>query len=134
MAALEAAITKSDAATTSFDRQAARLTQASADAAEQAESLRERDLSARRDLFLKTARFIIEDLNSTAIDLTRVLHDEVTEADWKRYVRGDRGVFARTLLRARQNSIVPKIAETVDRKSVGEGKSVSGRVNLGGRR
>src|SRR3546814_4177116 len=32
-------------------------------------------------------------------------------ADWKRYVRGDRGVFTRALLRARQSSIVPKVSE-----------------------
>ena len=89
------------------------LTQASADAAEQAESLKKRDEEGRRDLFLQTARHIVEDLHSTSIDLTRLLNSEIPDADWKRYVRGERGIFTRALLRGRQSNLVSQITDKV---------------------
>ena len=78
-----------------------------------ARHLADEELTLRRDLFLKTARFIVEDLDSTAIDLTRVLHNEVPEVDWKRYVRGDRGVFTRNLLRSKPTSVTAAITEKI---------------------
>ena len=75
-----------------FDRQAVLLTQASADASAQAEKLTEKDQETRRDLFLKTARHIVEDLHSTSIDVTRMLNNDIPDADWKRYVKGERVV------------------------------------------
>ena len=110
---LEAAISQAVEAGSEFDRQAARLTQASTDAAAQAQTLSESELDARRDLFLKTARFIIEDLNSISIDLSRVLYNEVPEADWKRYAKGDRGVFTRNLLRGRHAAMVRRVTDKI---------------------
>ena len=48
-------------------------------------------------------------MNSTAIDLTRALYSEVSEADWKRYTRGDRGVFTRALMRGRHATMISRI-------------------------
>ena len=109
--ALDAAVAKVDVVGETFDQQAVRLTQASIEASEQAGKLSEQELVLRRDLFLKTARFILEDLNSTSIDLTRILHNDVPEADWKRYVKGDRGVFARSLLKGRQAALAAKFTD-----------------------
>jgi hypothetical protein len=111
VAALDEAVEKATSAGETFDQQAVRLTQASIDASDQAQKLGEQELHLRRDLFLKTARFIIEDLNSTSIDLTRILHNDVPEADWKRYVKGDRGVFARSLLKGRQAALAAKVTD-----------------------
>ena len=87
------------------------LTEASKRAEEQAATIQAQTETQRRDLFLKTARYIVEELNSIAIDLTRVLQGEVPETDWRRYVKGDRTVFTRTLLRNRQASIVTTITD-----------------------
>lgn len=38
---------------------------------------------------------LIESLNSTAIDVTKILSNEVTDSAWAAYLRGDRGVFTR---------------------------------------
>ena len=107
--ALDSAAAKAASASKTFIEQARLLAQASVDADEQAKKLSEKEQTGRRDLFLKTARFIIEDLNSTAIDLTRALYSEVSEADWKRYTKGDRGVFTRSLMRGRHAAMISRI-------------------------
>jgi hypothetical protein len=113
LATTDEVIAKTSEASTRFDQHAAVLTQAAADAAAQADQLKEQDLSGRRNVFLKTARYIIEDLHSTAVDLTRMLSEEVPDDDWKRYVRGDRGIFTRGLLTKRPSATASLIAQKV---------------------
>ncbi|NIQ96555.1 MAG: hypothetical protein GWN87_21950, partial [Desulfuromonadales bacterium] len=48
-----------------------------------------------------------------SIDLTRLLNSEIPDADWKRYVRGERGIFTRALLRGRQSNLVSRITDKV---------------------
>ena len=57
--------------------------------AEQASEDRDRDHFARRSASL------IESLNSTAIDVTKILSNDVTDTAWSAYLKGDRGVFTR---------------------------------------
>jgi hypothetical protein len=47
------------------------------------------------DNFSRRVALLIEALNSTAIDVTKILSNEVTDAAWAAYLRGDRGVFTR---------------------------------------
>lgn len=109
---LEEAMTRADRAGTAFDEQAERMIDAANRAEDRSKEFKTKEQGLRRDLFLKTARFVIEDLNSTAIDLSRALHNEVPEADWKRYAGGDRAVFTRTLLRGRNSAAsVAKVGE-----------------------
>lgn len=42
---------------------------------------------------------LIEALNSTAIDVTKILSNEVTDSAWAAYLKGDRGVFTRRAVR-----------------------------------
>ena len=42
---------------------------------------------------------LIEALNSTAIDVTKILSNEVTDTAWTAYLKGDRGVFTRRAVR-----------------------------------
>jgi hypothetical protein len=102
---------RSSVAAEKFQIQIERLTEASKIAESQAAAIKEQDEMQRRDMFLKTARHVVEELNSISIDLTRLLQGDVPEADWRRYVKGDRTVFTRTLLRTRQASIVTKITD-----------------------
>ena len=111
MSALEGSISKTLKVGEKFDDQTTRLMEASTAVAKQAQGLKEEDISMRRDLFLKTARFILEDLNSLSIDLTRLLDTEVPDADWKRYTAGDRTIFTRNLLKGKQAAIIGRITE-----------------------
>jgi hypothetical protein len=52
-----------------------------------------------RDNFARRVALLIESLNSTAIDVTKVLSNEVTDSAWAAYLRGDRGVFTRRAVR-----------------------------------
>ena len=57
--------------------------------AERASETRDRDNFARRSALL------IESLNSTAIDVAKILSNDVTDSTWSAYLKGDRGVFTR---------------------------------------
>ncbi|MBH1999062.1 MAG: hypothetical protein I8H96_07950 [Sphingomonadaceae bacterium] len=57
--------------------------------AERASENRDRDHFARRSALL------IESLNSTAIDVAKILSNDVTDSAWSSYLKGDRGVFTR---------------------------------------
>lgn len=48
-----------------------------------------------RDHFARRSAVIIESLNSTAIDVTKILSNDVTDSAWSAYLKGDRGVFTR---------------------------------------
>jgi hypothetical protein len=49
--------------------------------------------------FSRRVALLIESLNSTAIDVTKILSNEVTDTAWAAYLRGDRGIFTRRAVR-----------------------------------
>ncbi|WP_028055857.1 hypothetical protein [Sphingobium bisphenolivorans] len=48
-----------------------------------------------REHFARRSALIIESLNSTAIDVSKILSNDVTDSAWSAYLKGDRGVFTR---------------------------------------
>ncbi len=54
---------------------------------------------ADRDNFARRVALLIESLNSTAIDVTKILSNDVTDGTWGAYLKGDRGVFTRRAVR-----------------------------------
>ncbi len=60
--------------------------------------------------FSRRVALLIESLNSTAIDVTKILSNEVTDSAWAAYLRGDRGVFTRRAVRLLDNSEAREIA------------------------
>jgi hypothetical protein len=54
--------------------------------------------------FARRVALIVESLNSTAIDVTKVMSNEVTDTAWAAYLRGDRGVFTRRAVKLLENS------------------------------
>lgn len=48
-----------------------------------------------RDHFARRSALLIESLNSTAIDVAKILSNDVTDSSWSAYLKGDRGVFTR---------------------------------------
>lgn len=60
---------------------------------EQQRAERERDAMPQR------VTLLIESLNSTAIDVTKILSNDITDTAWQAYLKGDRGVFTRKAVR-----------------------------------
>ncbi len=54
---------------------------------------------ADRDNFTRRVALLIESLNSTAIDVTKILSNDVTDTAWGAYLKGDRGIFTRRAVR-----------------------------------
>lgn len=51
------------------------------------------------DGFARRMALLTESLNSTAIDVAKILSNEVTDTAWASYLKGDRGVFTRRAVR-----------------------------------
>jgi hypothetical protein len=58
----------------------------------------EREAREAKDLSNRVA-LIIDALNSTAIDVSKILSNEAGDAAWAAYLKGDRGVFTRRAVR-----------------------------------
>jgi len=67
-----------------------------------------------RDNFARRVALLIESLNSTAIDVTKVLSNDVTDSAWAAYLRGDRGVFTRRAVRLLDSGEVREIVRHYD--------------------
>lgn len=66
------------------------------------------------DNFARRVALLIESLNSTAIDVTKILSNETTDAAWASYLRGDRGVFTRRAVRLLDSGEVREILRHYD--------------------
>jgi hypothetical protein len=51
------------------------------------------------DSFARQMATLTESLNSTAIDVAKILSNDVTDTSWAAYLKGDRGVFTRRAVR-----------------------------------
>lgn len=64
--------------------------------------------------FARRVALISEGLNSTAIDISKVLATDVSDTAWTAYLRGDRGIFTRRAVRLLDNTEAREIAELYD--------------------
>ena len=55
--------------------------------------------SVQDDSFARRMVLLTESLNSTAIDVTKILSNDITDTTWASYLKGDRGVFTRRAVR-----------------------------------
>jgi chromosome segregation ATPase len=83
-----------------------RLTRQMLSIGETAAAVEERIEQARKsreekesENFSRRVALLIESLNSTAIDVTKILSNDVTDSAWAAYLKGDRGVFTRRAVR-----------------------------------
>lgn len=61
--------------------------------------------------FARQVGLLIEALNSTAIDVGRLLAQEPSDTDWAAYLKGDRGIFTRRVVRLLDNGDARHVAE-----------------------
>lgn len=88
---------------TRVDELASHLERRVAEARERAEEHTDNDFARRMAL-------LTESLNSTAIDVDKILRAEVSDTAWSAYLRGDRGVFTRRAVRLIDNGEAKDIA------------------------
>ncbi len=69
------------------------------------------------DNFARRVALLIESLNSTAIDVTKIMSNDVTDSAWASYLRGDRGVFTRRAVRLLDSGEVKEIVRKYDDES-----------------
>ena len=66
------------------------------------ETLKERRGKAAMSDFMQQAGYVNERLQSLAVDMNRVLETTISEDDWRRYNKGETGVFVRKMLGFRE--------------------------------
>jgi hypothetical protein len=96
--AAESAVERAHRATETFRAQAEVLKESSDLAASQIGVIEEKKAESRRDAFLRSATYIVDKLNSLAIDLNRVLDADIPKSTWRAFYDGDKGAFTRRLL------------------------------------
>ncbi len=95
----EAAVASANAASDRLMRQMLTIAETSSQVeARIAEAHAEID-AADTDNFARRVALLIESLNSTAIDVTKIMSNDVTDSAWAAYLKGDRGVFTRRAVR-----------------------------------
>ena len=63
----------------------------------------EADRAADSEAFARRTAMLIDSMHSAAIDVGKILSDEVDERAWGAYLKGDRGVFTRRAVRLMNN-------------------------------
>lgn len=98
-AAAERAVSAANAAAALLQQHVDNVTKGAEALEARVETAREQAEQANRDSFGRRAALLMEALNSTAIDVAKILSNEVTDSAWAAYLKGDRGVFTRRAVR-----------------------------------
>jgi len=106
----ERAVQAVQAASTRLSQQMQTINETSRAIEERVEQAKTEAERSTQDTLSRRVSLLIESLNSTAIDVTKILSNEVTDSAWAAYLRGDRGVFTRRAVRLLDNGEARDIA------------------------
>ncbi len=95
----QGAVTAAQQASEKLSREITTIAETSSAVEERIAEAREEQERGERDGFGRRVALLIESLNSTAIDVAKILSNDVTDSAWAAYLRGDRGVFTRRAVR-----------------------------------
>jgi len=98
-----------------LERQTSEMREVFNEARALVEALKQRRDEAGYDDFMHQATFISERLQSVAVDMNRVLETTISEDDWKRFNKGERGIFVRKMLGFREKAKIAVIREKYQR-------------------
>ena len=99
-----------EAAARRLEEQLARVVETSASVEDHIAAGKAQVEAHDRDNFSRRAALLIDSLNSTSIDVTKLLSNEASDAAWQAYLKGDRGVFTRRAVRLLDNGEAREIA------------------------
>lgn len=94
-AVAEAATASAQRAADRLSAQMLQLAQVTAAVEERIDTAQGQAEAAERESFPRRAAHLIDALNSAAIDVAKIMSNEVTDTVWAAYLKGDRGVFTR---------------------------------------
>lgn len=69
----------------------------------------------QEDEFVKASSLIIESLNSSSIDVMSALETDIPDSAWKKYLHGDRGIFARNVVKIGSRKLKSSIMEKFEK-------------------
>ena len=102
-------VSKSGSFNELFNKQLKILIETSDKADTKLADLQKRYEGIRLDTFLKDASFIIEKLETAAVDINRIFNPDAEEDLWKKYYNGDTAAFVRHLSRTMSKSQILSI-------------------------
>lgn len=65
---------------------------------------------AIKDDFIHTSSLLIESLGATSVDIARLLEVEIADSTWKKYLEGDKSIFARKTIKMGDGKVKKTIA------------------------
>ncbi len=95
----EAAVATAQKATDRLMRQMLTISETSSALETRIAEAKDEVEAADQSNFSRRIALLVESLNSTSIDVTKILSNDVTDTAWSAYLRGDRGVFTRRAVR-----------------------------------
>ncbi|WP_022672398.1 hypothetical protein [Novosphingopyxis baekryungensis] len=98
-AMVAAALHQSDETTKLLEERLAKLDQMTSNLEVRLERAHEQFEGTDDDAFARRVLMLTESLNSTSIDVAKLLSNDVTDPAWAAYLKGDRGVFTRRAVR-----------------------------------
>lgn len=98
-AMVAAALHQSDETTKLLEERLAKLDQMTSNLEVRLERAHEQFEGTDDDAFARRVLLLTESLNSTSIDVAKLLSNDVTDPAWAAYLKGDRGVFTRRAVR-----------------------------------
>ena len=113
-AAAERAVKAAEAASEHLTSRMLTIAETTAAVEDRIQTARDEVESANRDTLSRRVALLIEALNSTAIDVTKILSNEMTDTAWAAYLKGDRGVFTRRAVRLLDAGEVREISQHYD--------------------
>ena len=113
-ATAENAVASANAASDRLMRQMLTIAETSAQVEARIADARGEIEDADRDTFAGRVALLIESLNSTAIDVAKIMSNDVTDSAWSAYLKGDRGVFTRRAVRLLDAGEVREVARHYD--------------------
>ena len=96
---IERNLTVSETATAKMTAQLAQIDEMTGNLERRLSDTREGFEGIGDDGFARRMVLLTESLNSTSIDVAKILSNEVTDTAWASYLKGDRGVFTRRAVR-----------------------------------
>jgi hypothetical protein len=115
--AIERNVALSEKATNNVTAQLVRLDEMASNLEQRIAESRSGFDGADDDSFARRMVLLTESLNSTAIDVAKILSNEVTDTAWAAYLKGDRGVFTRRAVRLLDAGEARAIATHYDQDS-----------------
>ncbi len=111
---IQANITLSNSAAEKLNEQLAHIESMTSNLERRLDDARSEFAGIDDDSFARQMALLTESLNSTAIDVTKILSNEVTDTSWAAYLKGDRGVFTRRAVRLLDSGEAKTIASHYD--------------------